>query len=219
MKLLLIRHAESLGNVDQRIQGRQDQDLSDQGRLQAQTLGTFLAANLWQPSHLYSSSLKRAVQTAQLLLAPLPTQPPTQYIQELQELNNGIFDGLTWQEAETRYPQLCQALMTSAEWIPIPEAESLQAIRDRAQAFLQALLRNHGNQDQIWIVSHGGFLQYLVAAILGSDRVWGLSISPTALFEFWLDLERWSLTDQNRWNPTLWQIRRFNQVLQQKTEG
>jgi len=212
MKLLLIRHAQSLGNVDRRIQGRQDQDLSDQGRLQAQTLGTSLAVNLWQPSHLYSSPLKRAVQTAQSLLAALPSQPPIHYTQALQELSNGILDGLTWQEAQAQYPQLCQALMASAEWIPIPGAESLQAARDRAQDFLQTLLHSHSNQDQVWIVSHGGFLQYLVAAILGSDRVWGLSIPPTALFEFWLDLDRWSLTGQNRWNPTLWQIRRFNQV-------
>lgn len=212
LKLLLIRHAQSLGNVDQRIQGRQDQDLSDQGRVQAQTLGAFLSENLWHPSHLYSSPLKRAVQTAESLLASLPNQPPIHYTQALQELSNGIFDGLTWQEAQTQYPQLCQDLMSSTEWIPIPGAETLQAVRDRAQAFLQDLLGNHSNHDQIWIVSHGGFLQYLVTAILGSDRVWGLTIPPTALFEFWLDLDRWSLTDQNRCNPTLWQVRRFNQV-------
>lgn len=212
MKLLLIRHAQSLGNVDQRIQGHQDQGLSDQGKRQAQSLGAFLAADLWQPSHLYSSPLQRAVQTAQLLLAALPDQPHVQYAPELQELSNGIFDGLTWQEAQAQYPQLCQALMSSAEWIPIPGAEPLEVVRDRAQAFLQTLLGNHDDQDQIWVVTHGGFLQYLVAAILGGDRVWGLSIPPTALFEFWLDLKRWSLSDQNRCNPTLWQIRRFNQV-------
>lgn len=212
MKLLLIRHAESLGNVDQRIQGHQDLELSERGILQAQNLAVFLGKETWQPSHLYSSPLKRAVQTAQWLLTALPTQPEIQSKQELQELSNGILDGLTWQQAEAQYPDLAQALLTSSELIAIPGAEPPQAARDRAQAFLQTLLRHHSNNHQIWIVTHGGFLQYLVAEILGSDRTWGISIPPTALFEFWLERDRWSLTDQNRWNPTLWQIRRFNQV-------
>jgi hypothetical protein len=48
--------------------------------------------------------------------------------------------------------------------------------------------------------------------LLGSDRTWGLSIPPTAIFEFELDLERWESTDQMRHNALLWRIHRFNEV-------
>jgi 2,3-bisphosphoglycerate-dependent phosphoglycerate mutase len=209
MKLLLIRHAQSLGNVDQRMQGHNLDPLSGDGILQAQHLGKTLGGG-WQPSHLYSSTLPRAVQTAELLLGFLPCPPPIHCAEELQELNNGVFNGLTWQEAETLYPDLCQQLLASSEWVPIPGAETLQAARERAELFLQTLLSNHSNDDQIWIVTHGGFLQYLIATLLGSDRTWGLSIPPTALFEFWLDRERWFLRGADQWNPTLWQVHRFN---------
>ncbi|HEY9846058.1 MAG TPA: histidine phosphatase family protein, partial [Candidatus Caenarcaniphilales bacterium] len=124
------------------------------------------------------------------------------------ELHNGILEGLTWSEAQTRYPSLCQALETSPEWLPIPGAEPLTQARDRALGFIQTLLSRHTNTDQIWIITHGGILQFLIAALLGCDRVWGLSINATALFEFWIDLTHWH-RDQTL-NPTLGQIRCFN---------
>lgn len=211
MKLLLIRHGESTGNLEQRMQGWNEAALTETGILQAKALGEYLLKENGQPSHLYSSPLQRAVQTAQILRGYSQSELKIQTAAELKELHNGVFQGLTWQEAQASYPALCWTLESSPDWIPIPEAESLQAARDRAQSFIQTLTTQHQNSDQIWVVTHGGILQYLVATLLESDRVWGLQISSTALFEFWLDLERWH-QGQNRFNPTLWQIRRFNQT-------
>lgn len=214
MKLLLIRHAESTGNLEQRMPGWNEDALSETGMLQARTLARYLLKENGQPSHLYSSPLQRAVQTAQILLDYSQSGFKIQTDVNLKELHNGVFQGLTWQEAQASYPELCQALETSPDWISIPGAESLQTACDRAQFFIQTLLTQHQNSDQIWVVTHGGILQYLVAALLRSDRTWGLQIRSTALFEFWLDLERWQTKDQNRFNPCLWQIRRFNQTPQ-----
>ncbi len=210
MKLLLIRHAESIGNQEQRLQGHADFALSTTGQLQAAKLAAYLSSESWLPTHVYSSPLQRALQTAQILLRSRQ-EVTIQTCEALKELDNGIFQGLTWAEAQSHYPELCRSLTTSPEWLPIPGAESPLQVRDRARSFWHALLTQHQNSDQIWIVTHGGLLLYLMAALLGSDRVWGLDIGPTARFEFWLDRDRWHCEDENLANTTLWQIRHFNE--------
>jgi 2,3-bisphosphoglycerate-dependent phosphoglycerate mutase len=237
LKLLFIRHAQSTGNVEKRMQGHGEFELSDLGRQQTEKLARRLLSESWLPSHVYSSPLKRAAETTQILVdyfhtAPLPaavsdlidatvTAPleeiesgaPTialEYADELKEFQNGIFQGLTWAEAMSQYPELCQALESSPDWIPIPQAETLEAARSRAHQFIQRLLSRHQNGDHVWIISHSWIMQHLIAELLECDRSWRLRASNTALFEFWIDRDRWNRTDQNRFNTDLWQVRRFN---------
>ncbi len=210
MKLILIRHAESLGNVAQEIQGQEDSPLSEKGRLQALQLGEYLRSISWNPSHIYASPLIRSQRTAELTVGSKALT--IQVSPDLKEIHNGILQGLTWKVAQAKFPNLCAALLDTPEWIPIPEAEAPQDIFLRAQRFWDQILPAHNNTDQILIFTHGGFLQYLVAALLGCDRIWGFTIQPTALFEFDLDLEYFHTCDQNRFNPTFCKILRFNQM-------
>lgn len=215
MHFLMVRHAESVGNREYRIQGRVDYVLSEQGVGQAHALGQFLVEHETKPTHIYTSPLSRALHTAEILRNYWATRESIAQITllpDLQEVKNGILDGLTWAEAKVKHPELCATLMASTDWMPIPGAESLKACRDRAGQVMQSLISQHHNHDRIWLVSHGGFLQYLISAVLGSDRIWGLSIPPTALFEFELDCDQWNTTSQNRYNALLWRIRRFNEV-------
>jgi broad specificity phosphatase PhoE len=235
IKLLFIRHAQSLGNRQKRMQGHGDFELSAEGVEQAKKLAQRLVLEHKRPNYIYSSPLKRAAQTAEILLThvlaasaasfknasglnPVSTTQDeaallslqVQYADELKEFQNGIFEGLTWAEAKQRYPALCEALENSPDWIQIPGAESLQEARDRARRFIQTLLIRHTEDTQIWIVTHSWILQHLIAELLGSDRSWRLHAHNTAIFEFWLDRSRWHHTNQNRLNTDLWQIRRFN---------
>jgi broad specificity phosphatase PhoE len=236
LKLLFIRHAQSTGNVQKRMQGHGDFELSELGRQQSEKLSKYLLAESWRPSHVYTSPLKRTLQTTEILLssfqsAVLPatvsdlidpeTEAPSEdkpirrpilveYADELKEFQNGIFKGLTWTEAQSQYPDLCRKLEASPDWIQIPEAESLLDARDRSKRFIQRLLEKHRDGDQLWIISHSWILQHLIAELLGCDRSWRLRAHNTALFEFWIDRSRWHQTNQNRYNTDLWQIRRFN---------
>jgi 2,3-bisphosphoglycerate-dependent phosphoglycerate mutase len=159
--------------------------------------------------------------------------------EHLCEFDNGIFRGLTWTEAQHQYPELCQQLENSWDWIPIPEAESLEAGRSRARAFLSAaiadLLQQSTQQSTqhatdatgdatgdrgAWIVTHHWILQHLIAEIIGSCRTWQLEIPHTAAFEFWLIGSFWQPSDDLRFishdprqlNHVFWKIRAFNQV-------
>lgn len=237
LKLLFIRHAQSIGNVERRMQGQGEFELTEVGKQQAEKLAKSLLTEGWVPTQVYSSPSKRTRQTTQILIdhfvtAPLPAAVsdliggeadpvlelpddrlrsiPVVYATELMEFQNGIFQGLTWAEATEKYPELCQQLEASPDWIQIPEAESLETARSRASRFIQSVLQQHRNGDHVWIVTHSWILQHLIAELLGSDRSWRLRAMNTALFEFWVDQSRWYGSDHNRFNTDLWQIRRIN---------
>ncbi|WP_052050286.1 histidine phosphatase family protein [Leptolyngbya sp. KIOST-1] len=238
LKLLLVRHGQSVGNAAGRMEGISSTGLTALGRQQSQRLGQELAATGWHPTHIYSSPLRRATETLTALGQGLGIPTPALHAKpsegsaesglfdsvnliakagvavdispELSEYDAGLFNGLTWAEACDRYPDLCQQLETSLDWQPIPGAETPEQGRARAQRFLAQVLARHGNGDRILVISHHWLLQQLIAGLLGSDRAWGLAMGHTARFEFWLDRDRWEQPGVNRLNTELWQIKRFN---------
>lgn len=245
LKLVFIRHGESTSNRDLRMTGREDAALTPLGQQQCQQLADWLYQQGWQPSHIYSSPLRRAVESVAILVtpwqwqmppSPIPTEtetvpadhspstilplqalstdvPPTLSLStHLQEFDAGILTGLTWPSAQQRYPDLCQALMASADWVPIPQAETPLQGRQRAQQFITHLLKAHSNGDRVWVMSHQWILEHLIAALLGSDRTWQITMPNTALFEFWFDRDRWAQSGMSLGISDLWQIKRFNAV-------
>ncbi len=226
LKLLFVRHAQSLGNLEKRMQGHGDYPLSDVGIQQTEKLAKGLLAESWIPTHVYSSPLRRTQQTAEILVdhfttAPLPAavsdlidsegtatfdsgdnatgsgKLAITYADELKEFQNGIFQGLTWAEAMAQYPELCHQLEASPDWIQIPGAESLLVARSRAQHFIQSILQRHRNGDRLIIVTHSWIIQHLIAELMGCDRSWRLHARNTALFEFWIDHSRWHSARHN----------------------
>lgn len=193
--------------------GSLDVPLTPAGQQQAQQLGRFLHTHAWQPTHLYCSPLQRAVQTLRILMDCNDTSISTLPIQTstaLLEINNGVLQGLTWSEAEQQQPDLCQALLSSQKWIAIPGGESGQVCSDRTHQFIQTLLNQHHHSDRLWIVTHGGILPYLIAAILDTRRIWGIEVLNTALFEFELNFDHLHRSSEDQYNPALCRILQFN---------
>jgi 2,3-bisphosphoglycerate-dependent phosphoglycerate mutase len=67
--LILLRHGNSTWNQENRFTGWVDVDLSDQGRQEAKRAGELLAESGLKPDLLYTSKLKRAINTANIALA------------------------------------------------------------------------------------------------------------------------------------------------------
>ncbi|MGD1944192.1 MAG: histidine phosphatase family protein [Leptolyngbyaceae cyanobacterium] len=239
LKLLFIRHGESTGNRAGRMSGHEADRLTAQGQQQCRQLAHHLHRQRWRPSHIYSSPLQRALDSvAELaavwqwqLSAPPDSQilpvsngdprellmeqgagdlPQLRIVHQLQEFDAGILTGLTWREAQQQYPDLCQALETSPDWVPIPHAETPLAGRSRAADFVNYLLAKHQNGDAVWLISHQWIMEHLIACLMGCDRTWQMPMANTATFEFWLDRDRWSASGVTQGISDLWQIKRFN---------
>lgn len=207
LKLVLIRHGESVGNTVGRFEGQSSTSLSAKGRWQAAQLATYLGHQP-PPNSLYSSPLQRAVETARYLESV--TGRPPQLESALQELHQGIFEGLTWAEVTERYPDVCDALVATLDYHPVPGSETLTAAYQRALVWYQTLWRRHSLGDCVWMVSHGGFMQQLIRVILGCDRSWQIPIRHTALFEFWLLSPQ--PTQLSQLNPEHQKIVKFNET-------
>ncbi len=95
MRLLLARHAESLGNLERRLQGRREFALTERGLAQAHALAERLApAPL---AAIYASSIGRALATAEVIAAKAALDVIVE--PRLQEYDFGeAVSGLTWQE-------------------------------------------------------------------------------------------------------------------------
>lgn len=230
LKLLLVRHGQSVGNTENRMEGCSSTGLTPLGVEQSQRLGQHLATTNWHPTHLYCSPLARSTATLaeivkELREEPLPgvnglnsaphaaianTPKAVTLLDDLKEYDAGIFTGLTWAEARDRHPDLCHQLETNLDWQPIPQAETLEQGHNRAQRVVDGLIDRHRNGDRVLVIGHHWILQHVIAGLMGCDRAWGLPMANTALFEFWLDRDRWSQPGPNRLNSELWRIKQFN---------
>lgn len=208
MKLIFIRHAESMGNAAGRWQGRAETELSELGRQQAEKLRERFVAEGFEPTHVYSSPMIRTSETARIATAAwdYPITP----LEDLVEIDVGVFSGKTWAEAEAQYPEAAQLFTETRIWDHIPEAESMSDRRTRAERAINQIISDHSNEDRVLAFTHGGIIHYLFAALLGVDRLWGMPVGNTALFDFDLDVDRWHRSDSSLLNTNLWRINRLN---------
>lgn len=155
-KVYLIRHAQpAFPDKRQMCIGITDIPLGEAGRQQALQM----AANLPPVSAVFSSPLRRAVQTAQAIGLPVTV------IQGLREIYAGEWDGLTFDEIRQRYPQL-YAARASDQTLPIPGAEDISISLPRfCAAMEQAAEAAPGD---FAVVAHGGIIAQFLQKISGT---------------------------------------------------
>lgn len=187
MRLVIVRHGQSTANAENRWQGQMDFDLSSEGRKQAESLGARFVSEGFRPKFVYSSPLKRAVHTAEI---SLPDKRVFE-IDDLKETGIGIFEGLTMEEARERHAGIAADFERSRNFGVVPEAESRYELRKRAETVVDFLVKGHHEVDEIAVFTHSGLMMFLVAVIMGTDRVWSLQIPNTSLFDFRMDNHAW----------------------------
>jgi len=165
VRLYLIRHAESQGNREMRLQGRQEFPLTGRGRQQAQALAERLSGR--PLSAVYASPIRRCVDTA----APLAQQAtlPVQLEPRAQEYDFGpLLSGLTWRESRERRPELIEALLSGSEEFPhYPGEEGREHFRERVKAVLWEIAERHHDDEAVAMVTHAGPIAVLLLEVLG----------------------------------------------------
>jgi broad specificity phosphatase PhoE len=159
---LLVRHGQSTWNHERRIQGQLDPPLSDEGRRQATQLGHRLAGRTF--AGFYSSDLKRAAETAQLIGGSLGIDPTP--MAELREIFLGQWEGLRTEELAARFPEAWASWSEEPDWDLVPGGEGSVAFETRVGAALDALFRRHPQGD-VLVVTHGGVIQIALHHVVG----------------------------------------------------
>ncbi|WP_280153023.1 histidine phosphatase family protein [Piscinibacter sp. XHJ-5] len=172
-RVIAIRHGETAWNVDTRIQGQLDVPLNDVGRWQARRVALAVAdENL---AALYASDLLRAYETAQAVAAACGLPVVTDV--GLRERGFGEFEGHTWQEIETRWPQQSERWRRREIDFAPGGGESLRRFYDRTIAAATRLAAAHPGQT-IAVIAHGGVMDCLYRAAsridLQAPRSWQL---------------------------------------------
>lgn len=104
LKLVLLRHGESLWNQENRFTGWVDVDLSDKGRQEAQQAGHLLREEGFRFDMVFTSVLKRAVRTLWLALEEMDAMYlPVQTSWRLNERHYGALQGLNKSETAAKY--------------------------------------------------------------------------------------------------------------------
>lgn len=154
MKILLIRHGETTGDIEDRYGGTYDDHLTENGRRQLEESAKRLSGV--SVEKMYSSTLVRARESAAILNEILGTE--VEYLDGLQERSYGILGGLTKQEALERYPEAVELHKDTAN--TDPEGESLEDFTTRVINALEHIVRSGG--DVVAVVSHGGPIKVIL---------------------------------------------------------
>lgn len=104
MKLVLVRHGESEWNSQNRFTGWTDVDLSENGEREAQTAGHLLWENHFDFDICYTSYLKRAIHTLNIILREMDREwLPVVKSWKLNERHYGSLQGLNKAETARKY--------------------------------------------------------------------------------------------------------------------
>ncbi len=212
MELRIVRHAESAGNAAGQWQGRDDTELTRRGREQAAKLGNAFRTEGYRPSHIYSSPLTRTLDTAKIASTHIGLEDSITLWDDLMETDVGVFSGLNWADIEERYPEIASEFAETRNMDIVEGAETLAQRKARAKRVVDRTISDHVNEDRVLLVSHGGFMQSIFAQIVGSNRLWGLSVKNTGIFDFSIDVEKWHLDGHALGNVNACRINRFNDV-------
>jgi uncharacterized phosphatase len=156
LEILLVRHGESEGNAQDRMQGRSDFPLTPHGRAQAGKLGAWLSSLSISWHALYVSPLRRAWETAEIVRSaasgPEPTPEPS-----LAEIHAGALEGLTFREIVERFPSYAGRGIGGIGDFAEYGGESYSEVQSRASELYRRLeARHRGHGERVLCVGHGG---------------------------------------------------------------
>ncbi|MDL1901148.1 histidine phosphatase family protein [Anaerolineae bacterium CFX9] len=175
-RIIFIRPGETDWNRYGRWQGWVAAPLNAHGREQAQALAKFIR-NIGL-SALYTSDLRRALETAEILAAHL-SRPPIPD-RRLRERNIGAWQGLTLDEMRAWYPEEYRAMRADSMNYQIESGESrAQVLRRVQEAFAEIVASEQG--ETVGILSHTTAIKVLLTQIVPGYDPYAVDIGNTSV--------------------------------------
>ncbi|ESR39084.1 hypothetical protein CICLE_v10026175mg [Citrus x clementina] len=191
-EIIVVRHGETPWNVQGKVQ--LDVELNEVGREQAVSVAERLAKE-FKISVIYSSDLKRALETAQTIANRCGglkvIEDP-----ELRERHLGDLQGLVFREAAKVCPIAYQAFLSGKTDQDIPGGgESLDQLYRRCTSALQRIARKHIGE-RIVVVTHGGVIRTLYQRACPNKKPEGKVLNTS--------INIFRLTEKNKWVLKTW---------------
>lgn len=161
--VLLVRHGETKWNRLGKFQGCMDIELSHEGIVQAKFLAEKLNNSF---DFIYTSPLKRAVETAKILCGD---HKEPKIVDDLREINFGKWEGLNVKEISSMYPKEYERWRNDKVEAPLCGGDlSIKLASERARNAIIKIAEEHMGE-KIVIVAHGGIIKAGLIGIFNWD--------------------------------------------------
>ena len=162
-KFIVVRHGNSISNIDKTFTGHLDAPLSEVGEEQAQRVSKFIFDN-FKVDKVYSSDLSRAVKTIEPFaqMADLPVIKE----QELREIYGGKWEGVKFSDLPEMFPEDFSVWQNSPGLACPTGGESYKKAQERAiNIFNKIASENQGKT--VVVCTHGGLIRAVECYALG----------------------------------------------------
>jgi 2,3-bisphosphoglycerate-dependent phosphoglycerate mutase len=176
--LVLVRHGQSLWNLENRFTGWVDVPLTELGEEEARRAGERLRGQRFDVA--YTSTLIRAQETLRLLFEAAGIDVPVIRDQALNERHYGDLQGLNKAETAERYGDEQVHIWRRSFATPPPNGEALKQTSERTLPFFdRAILGDIKQGKDVLVVAHGNSNRSIVMQLdqLGEDEVMGVELA------------------------------------------
>jgi 2,3-bisphosphoglycerate-dependent phosphoglycerate mutase len=165
MKLVLIRHGQSIYNLENRFTGWKDVGLTDQGVEEAILAGKLLKKHNFEFDKAFTSNLKRAQKTLALILNELKSDLEPIKDEALNERDYGDLIGQNKKEAAKEFGEEQVQIWRRSYDTPPPGGESLKMTCDRTLPYFDQIMNEVTDDSNIIIAAHGNSIRAIVMKI------------------------------------------------------
>jgi len=167
LKIYLIRHGQDQDNADGILNGRRDKPLTELGVRQANEIAAKIKGADISFDKVYSSPLKRAYQTAEIISGCLGMEKPEK-LGWLLEREQGVMTGQRVCDIERLCAPHILKTGTVTYFIEAEKAETWTQMKERGGKCLEEIRARH-EDGSILLVTHGCFGKMLYAAYYDLD--------------------------------------------------
>lgn len=160
-ELILVRHGEIDANVQRLWYGTTDSELNQTGIRQAAALGEKIHKKYPNITKVYSSPLKRTINTAKALADGLQQTPEP--CRDLIEYGIGEFEGTSYQDLHEVHDFFTH--MANSQDYALPGGESVNDVSRRVTRAFDRIIADHRGE-RVALVGHGAAFGILLATII-----------------------------------------------------
>lgn len=179
-RTFFVRHGTTTLNVENRYRGRCDVPLDAQGYQDAVDAARQLSG--MNISAVYTGPLRRTIATAQII-ADECRVPDLRILHGLNNVDYGMWEGLTVHEAASYAPEAFELYRTSPDKASCPAGERLSDARERIFEAMRLVGERHPGESVV-CVTHAVMIRLVVSSLLRIDGPeWRLPVGRGSLTE------------------------------------